>query len=141
MAKITKDFYKQMAEKMPKTKTIQVTISTGDSFDIELKNYLTAEERADFVNGLLSLIKKDAEEGAGLNEAVVSIHLYETFTDIEFPESMKEKGEQLAWLIESGILEEVSNNFRQGLMEDALNYANAILETVLDSQELEITDK
>ena len=129
MAKITKDFYKQMAEKMPKTKTIQVTNSiNAEILDVELKNYLSSEEKVEFINALMRRIELDIEEETNLDEIVVLMFIYEAFTDIEFPENIEEKLEQFTWLMETGIIKQVSENFRPGVVEETLAFATEAFE-------------
>lgn len=129
MAKITKDFYKQMAEKMPKTKTIQVTNSiNAEIFDVELKNYLSSEEKVEFINTLMRRIELDIEEETNLDEIVVLMFIYEAFTDIEFPEDIEGKVEQFTWLMETGVIKQVMENLRPGVVEETLAFATEAFE-------------
>lgn len=139
MAKITKDFYKQMAERMPKFKTVEASVGEEKYF-IQVKNYLSMEEKTEMITKLFDLTNHEEikEDSAGV---FLMILIYETITDIEFPEDLEGRLNQITMLTESGVMEQVKKHVRPGLVEDLLQLVNDSLESLNELADKKIEGK
>lgn len=118
MAKITADFYKEMAAKIPPTKTIEVPVG-DETYTIVLKNYITVKESEEIMTKLVDLVAEGIDLDVDPTGVSVFMIIYDVLTDIEFPEDLKGKYAQLNWLLDAGVLMQVSKALRPGLVEQA----------------------
>lgn len=126
MKKITADFHKQMETTMPKTKTILVE-AANEEYEIVLKNSLSIEEKAKLLQEVISIVvsEEDVTEEGGATLLLMLI--YKSLTDIEFPEKLVDQVSQFTWLLDTGILKKVSDNLREGIVEDLSNFLSISL--------------
>ena len=129
--KITKDFYRNLEEKLPKTNTIKVNIGE-DVFTVELKNYLTHEEKTAMFESLLKFTETEEEVSDTDMQVLVTLVVYEALTDIEFPEDIIEKVAQFTALIEAGVLTEVNRNLKPNLINELVDFVQTAFEIVTE---------
>lgn len=117
MNKITANFHKEMEVKVPKTKKITVTIENED-YEIVLKNMLNMEERVKLIDEAFGLVDANQELDEVHGAVLLLMTIYKAVTDIEFPEEMLDQIDQFNWLLDTGVIKEIENNLRIGLIEE-----------------------
>ena len=121
MKKIGPNFHKEIAAKMPKTKTIVVLVE-DEEYQIVLKNFLTLEEKTALLEDVMSLsqvaVANNVEDGAVLT----LLGIYKALTDIEFPELPEDQLDQFNWLLECGIMTEIQKNLKPHIIEETAGF-------------------
>lgn len=137
MKKITADFHKQMEVKIPKTKTITAKVE-GEEYEIVIKNLLSIEEKTELVKDSLKLMQVEVELSEITGGTLLLMVIYKALTDIEFPEKLEDQVAQFTWLLDTGILKEVSDNIRPGLIQELSDFLILSLGEVQSLAEKEI---
>lgn len=119
MAKITANFHKEIATKVPKTKTITVPVE-GEDYEIVIKNSLTLEEKTAMLQDVMSLAQVGVANEVKDGPVLILLGIYKALTDIEFPELPEEQMDQFNWLLETGIIAEIQKNLKPNLIEECV---------------------
>ena len=140
--KIKADFYKAIKEKTPKSQTINIEVQ-GETFQVEVKNFLTGEEKIKMSQRLLEFIDLLDGEPVDVQTAQIlgSLVMYEAITDIEFPEDLTERMEQFTWLAMTGVLQAVRDITSPELLEQLTDHLQRSLEGVAEQMTMDLETK
>ena len=123
-----------------KCQTKIVKVSAGEQdFDIEVKNYLSLEEKTALIQKIIDFVTKQTEivenDPTGV---ILMIMVLEALTDIEFPEDPEAKVAQLNWLIDLNIPDQLKGQMRPGIIDETLRMLNAGLASLKEAAKVQM---
>lgn len=127
--KIKADFHQKMRTSMPKTSKIEVEVGE-DKYEIEVKNFITAEERVAMLEDLIDFIEEDEELNEEHAQVLTLMVMYKALTDIEFPTDRSEQVDQFTWLAQTGVLSAVNKIVDPSTMEELSSFLQLGLENL-----------